>query len=466
MSAAPRRAAVVAAFALLPSLLPGCARAPRPEQQLSVTTADGRLVPPDSVTVSYAVGGVQVIQRPNAANDVVAVHLYLLGGARQLTPATQGIEALLLEAAAFGTARYPGSTSRAAWARTGSELAVTPEADWTLYAFRGVRQQFDSSWNVFADRLVHPTLAGADVALARSRLVSRLRQQRQNPDGLLFLLADSVAFAGHPYGLQPHGTEASLAALDSAALARYAAEQLVTSRMLLVVVGNVRRDEVERAVARSLAALPHGSYAWTLPARLPDPGLGDVPRVALTARALPTNYLLGVFQGPPPTARDYAAFQVATAMLGGRLHRVIREQGALSYAAAAPFQERGVPTGGIYVSTTQPGLALILARAQVNDIRHLPSGLYGMHTLTDQFVLEFLAEHATSSAQAEFLARAQLYRGDYRKANQAMEELRHVTSDDVRRAAEHYIANVHFVYVGDTTRVTRAALERFSDDLR
>lgn len=123
-------------------------------------------------------------------------------------------------------------------------------------------------------------------------------------------------------------------------------------------------------------------------------------------------------------------------------------------------------TGGTYVSASQPAFALLLARAQVNEIPRLPSGLYDVHMLTHQIVLDFLAGHATRSARAEFPARAPLYRGDYRDASQAMEELCRVTSDDVRRADDHYIANVHFVYVGDATRVTHDALECSSDDLR
>ncbi|HVD06690.1 MAG TPA: insulinase family protein, partial [Gemmatimonadaceae bacterium] len=145
-----------------------CATA-HPEQQLSVTADDGRLVPLDSVTTSYMVNGVKVIQRPNAANDVVAVNLYLLGGVRQLTPPTQGIEKVLLVASEYGSAKYPGGALRRAWSLTGSEIMISPEPDWTVYGFEGVRQEFDSSFAVFADRLMHPTLAPKSVKLASAR---------------------------------------------------------------------------------------------------------------------------------------------------------------------------------------------------------------------------------------------------------------------------------------------------------
>ena len=50
-------------------------------------------------------------------------------------------------------------------------------------------------------------------------------------------MADSVTFAGHPYGLSTYGSEQSLATIDSAMLSAYVRAQVVRSRMLVVVVG-------------------------------------------------------------------------------------------------------------------------------------------------------------------------------------------------------------------------------------
>ena len=441
---------------IAPALLAaGCASA-RPEQAMSVTTAEGRLVPLDSITTAFTVGGVRVILRPNYATDAVAVNLYLLGGARQLRPATQGIEPLLLRVAEYGSAQYPGDSSRTAWGRTGSHLVVDAESDWTLYGFRGVRQEFDASWDIFTDRLTHPTLAASDVRLVRGRMIAALRRRRDDPDGFVSLLADSAAFAGHPYALAPDGTEGSLAALDSGVLARYAAAELVTSRMLVVIVGSVSRPEVEAAVSRTLASLPAGAYHWTLPARLPP----STSTVAFAPREAATNYILGWFQGPTAVDPDYPAFRMATAWLSSRVATAVREQRGLSYAAHAPLIERGVTTGGIYVTTTQPATVMPLIKAQLDSMRNLPGG-YSLRGFAEQFIMEYFAENSTNAAQADFLARAELYRGDYRKASQAMEDLRHVTLGELRDAARRYFRNIHFAYVGDTTRVARSVFTAF-----
>ena len=83
----------------------------------------------DTLTASYQVSGVRVIQRVNPATDVVAVRLYLLGGTRQLTERTAGIEALFLRAAAYGTAQFKDDEARRALDRTGCVVALDPDLD-------------------------------------------------------------------------------------------------------------------------------------------------------------------------------------------------------------------------------------------------------------------------------------------------------------------------------------------------
>jgi len=75
--------------------------------------------------------------------------------------------------------------------------------------------------------------------------------------------------------------------------------------------------------------------------------------------------------------------------------------------------------------------------------------------------MDYYAENSSDASQADFLARAELYRGDYRKATQAMEDLRRVTLGEIRNAADRYFRDIHFAYVGDTNRVTRELFTKF-----
>ena len=125
-----------------------------------------------TTTSSFDVGGIKVILRESDANNVVAANLYLLGGTRQLTPANAGIEALLLEVSERGTRNYPKATLRRKMSRLGSEIATAPSDDWTMFGIRATTEVFDSTWAIFADRLMHPTLDAEDISLIKSQFLS------------------------------------------------------------------------------------------------------------------------------------------------------------------------------------------------------------------------------------------------------------------------------------------------------
>ena len=89
------------------------------------------------------------------------------------------------------------------------------------------------------------------------------------------------------------------------------------------------------------------------------------------------------------------------------------------------------------------------------------SNRLGLRTLVGQFITDYFLHNETNADQASFLARAQLYSGDYQKAAGFVAELRAVTPADVRNVATRYMRDTRFGFVGDTTKVSRALLARF-----
>ncbi|HLB07942.1 MAG TPA: insulinase family protein, partial [Gemmatimonadaceae bacterium] len=240
----------------------------------------------DTSTAVFDVGGVHVILRRNTANDVVAANLYLLGGTQQSTPKTAGTEPFLLWVSERGTKHYTRDALTSKMAALGSAIVVEPRDDWTMFGFRGTRDTFDSTWAILADRLMAPTLAPADVEFIRAQVVAGVRQRNDSPDDLVQTLADSLLFAGQPYARPATGDESSLSTITVADLQKYRATQMVTSRMLLVVVGNIERARLEKLILPTLGTLPHGTYKWTAP---PDP-VARPSDVMFVQRPLPTNY--------------------------------------------------------------------------------------------------------------------------------------------------------------------------------
>jgi zinc protease len=410
-----------------------------------------------SATTSFDVSGVRVILRQNDANNVVAANLYLLGGARQVTEANAGIEPILLDVSERGTAKYPRTSIRRAMARLGSEIVVRPNADWTMFGIRSSTEVFDSTWAIFADRVMNPTLNKSDVAVVKAQYLSGIRQRRDDPDALADFLADSITFAGHPYSVSVVGNERSIQAIDSAALRDYQRSALATSRMLLVVVGNIDRAHVEQLVKETIGKLPRGSYNWSAPPRIPDAPTA----VVIERRQLPTNYILGYYSGPLASSADYPALRVATSVLTGRMFAEIRTRQNLTYDVHAPFVDRAATAGGLYVSTVAPDTTLKLMRAAIVDLQQGMLDPAGLRQLEEQFITEYFLDNETNAAQADFLARSQLYEGDYREADRFVNELKSVTPEAVQRVARRYMKGIRFAYVGDPSKLDPRTIALF-----
>ena len=411
----------------------------------------------DSATTSFEVNGMRVIHRRVTANEVVAANLYLLGGVSQVPANKSGLELLLLEASERGTRKYPREVLERKMARLGSAIVAAPSIDWTMVGVRSTVTAFDSTYAIFADRIMQPRLDSGEVETVRTTIRSGVRQRGDDPEALLNSFSDSVAFAGHPYGRSPSGSEATLRALTLADLRNWQKTQMVTSRMLLVVVGDVPRVKLEAMVRATLGTLPRGEYKWA-------PPLVPAARASslhILARQLPTNYLQGYWIGPRADSRDYQPMRIAMAALGGRLFTEVRVKRNLTYAVNAPFADRAVTAPGLYVTTTAPDSVLGIMRREVEAMKRGFIDPEGLRLLVQQFITEFFLDNETNSDQATFLARTELYRGDYRLASRFVDELRKVTPEDIQRVSRQYLTGITMAYIGDPRRITPSRVTPF-----
>ena len=417
------------------------------------TTATAGAQAPDSA-ITYQVNGLHVIHQPRPATAAVfAAQLYLLGGSRQVTGRNAGIEPLLLMASQYGTQKYPGEASRRALAETGSTIHVETTRDWTSMHLQGIKAEFDSAWAVFADRIMHPTLDSTDVHATRARLIARATRQGESPEARAWFVAESLAYRSHPYAADPDGTAASLRAITLNDLRTYAKDQLMTSRMLLVVVGDIPPERVRDAVTRTLGTLPRGSYAWTLP----DPVHVEKPELVVVPQQSVTNYIVGFIAGPPRTQKDYVAFQRAMMLLSGWVAYEVREKNALSYAAYVTVLDRGAPGAALYLSTTRADSAMrVIHRVLKSYEQEVSIPRSSLRRNAEWLKTQYLYGTESAADHARMLARARLYDGDHRAAEGFADVMMKLSFSELRGAVRKYVKNIQFAYVGDGSRVTPA----------
>src|SRR5262245_43375997 len=195
--------------------------------------------------------GLKTVHRRITGNEVVAVQIYFRGGTRNISEKNAGVESLLFEVASEGTKNFTKSEINRELARMGTIIDAASGYDYSVMAMRCVRKNFDRSWQLLSDMILNPSLDEKEVTLVKDQIVNALRQQDDRPESSVELLSNKLLYASHPYFNPPDGTIESVSSLTAADLKAHHARLLQTSRMLLVVVGNVTPQEIKSKVETS-----------------------------------------------------------------------------------------------------------------------------------------------------------------------------------------------------------------------
>src|SRR5204863_1627725 len=149
---------------------------------------------------------------------------------------------------------------RSELSRMGTVIGSSSNNDYSVLSLATTRMHFDRSWEIFTDVALRPSFTKEDVSLDQERLVVSLSDDKDNPDVYLQKLQERVAYAGHPYLNDTGGTPETIAKLTPEDLRAYHAKLMETSRLLLVIVGDLNPSDVRGLVAASLGKLPRGNY--------------------------------------------------------------------------------------------------------------------------------------------------------------------------------------------------------------
>src|ERR1043165_6773125 len=262
----------------------------------------------------FDVNGLKVLLKKREGSLTVAAGLFIRGGASNINAENAGIETLMLSAATEASANFPREKMRSELSRMGTVIGSSSNNDYSVLSLAATRMHFDRSWEMFADVALRPSFTKEDVALVQERQVVSLSDDTDNPDVYLQKLQERVAYAGHPYLNSTNGTPETVGKLTPEDLRSYHQKLMETSRLLLVIVGDLNPNDIRGLVTASFGKLPRGSYMAK-----PVPQLEfDRSTVEVTPRELPTNYIQGLFTAPSLTSPDIYAMRIASSMLRDR----------------------------------------------------------------------------------------------------------------------------------------------------
>jgi zinc protease len=390
------------------------------------------------ITRTVLENGLTVLVAEDRNTDLVALHTWVGVGSRDEDDETNGAAHFLEHMLFKGTARRrPGQMDREVEGLGGVQNAGT-SLDWTYYFIVAPSRHFDQILDLQSDAILNSVIDPVEVDRERRVVIEEINRRDNFPGTRALELLRGIAYTVHPYRRSVLGTRAGIERMSRETLVQFYRAFYVPANMTVVVVGNVRANEVIRKVRRAYQAARQG--AVTRPARPVEPPMEGVRRIAVEQDVRVTYLAMGFHA---PAARDpdlYATDVLLYALgrgLGARLRQQIVERARLAQSVSVSFLTTTDPSLFVISAVTDPDLAaraeaailadLALVRDQgisepeLTRAKHLLEGehIYGTHTTRGR------AFHLGFSATVADLEFATTY----------LDRVRQVTAGDLQRVA-------------------------------
>jgi zinc protease len=399
----------------------------------------------------FDVNGMKVLIKRRQGAPTVAAGLFFRGGVRNVEPQNAGIENFALSVAAEGSKSFPTQKLRKETSRVGTVISAGSNYDFSVIALASTKGNFDSSWQMFTDVALNPSFDPENVERIRSNILTALRSSNDSPEGALEMQRRKIVFADHPYSNEPEGTVESITRIKTADLAAYHRRMMETSRLLLVVVGDVDSTELQKKITATFGSLPRGDYK---PAAVSQLVFGK-PTVDVTPRTVQTNYVKGIFAAPSIADPDYYAMRVAISMLQQAVFQEVRVKRNLSYAPDAELDDHAANTASISVSSVNPNEAIKVMLGEIKRLREggIPEDALGQ--MSGYFLTTYFLKQETNAAQVAELAQYELMGGGWRNSLGFLDRMRKVKPAEIQAVANKYMKNIRFVVVGNPSDIDR-----------
>ncbi len=396
-----------------------------------------------------------IVQQDHRAPVVVSEIWYKVGSSYEADGHT-GLSHMLEHMMFKGTkATEPGEFSRIIAENGGRENAFTGQ-DFTAYFEQLEASRLEVSFRLEADRMRNLQLAEAEFAKERSVVAEERRLRTEDsPTSLTMEKAMSVAFQTSPYRQPIIGWMADIENYSLPRLQQWYERWYTPNNATLVVVGDVKPDEVFRLAKQYFGPIPRREI--TPPAARPEADQIGEKRIIVREQAKVPFLFMGykvpslttaLQEGSKVPEEEVFALEVLAGSLDGgesaRLNRHLVRGGQIAASASVGydlfarldtlFQFSGVPAQHHDVGQLEAAFKEQIARIQQEPIE--PNELERVKT---QVITSDIYERDSTFYQAMIIGMLETVGLDWRVKDRYIEKVKAVTATQVQQVAKKYL---------------------------
>jgi zinc protease len=404
--------------------------------------------------ISFNVNGLKVILK-STQKETVSMSMFFKGGVMNYDAERAGIENLALASAATcGTKNYSVVDYQELADEYGIEISGSSTTDYGTISMNCISKYLDQGWKLFSDAVVNPAFDKTEFQTTKERMITGIYHSQSDPETRVEQISMESMFKDSPYSINPLGTSKTVGAFTAEMVSNYYHNELLNkNKMFLVVAGNITKEELEKKIQASFAALKEKPYTPPVYERKMLTG----EHLVVEQRDIATNYMSCIMNAPTMSSADYYAFVLTINALSGSMNYELRTKQGLSYAPGATVKVQQIPYTSMYVSTTQPKKAF---QAMITVYNSIKDGKYSqryLDALKKDHRDGYYRHQESASSIVEDLGEAEVL-GSYTIIDDMVANFNKVTLQDMKDSFAKYMKGAIWVYLGDE-QVGKAAFQ-------
>ena len=393
-----------------------------------------------SVEITRLNNGIHVITHHMPHLETAALGIWVKAGARDERPEENGIAHFLEHMAFKGTPRRSARAIAEEIESAGGEINAATGMETTTYYARVLKDDWALALDILADIFTAPELDAEELERERDVILQEIAAANDQPDDLVFDLAQAASFGQHPLGRSILGTQELISAVTRQQILDWRNRNYWGSRIVVAAAGHIDHKAFAAEAERLLGAIE--------PGHAPQRETPAFQPVSCTAeKPLDQAHLVLTFEAPSYRHPDIYVLQVLSNILGGgmssRLFQEVREKRGLCYSVfsfGSAYEDVGQV--GVYAATSPEhsnelldltGDIMLSVAEQVSEAE--------VNRAKAQLKASLVMNLESASSRADQIARQFLAFGEVPGMETLMRKIDVVTAEQVRLLALRLFRN-------------------------
>lgn len=387
-----------------------------------------------SVEITRLPNGITVITHHMPHLETVALGIWVKAGARDEHAEENGIAHFLEHMAFKGTPTRSARAIAEEIESAGGEINAATGMETTTYYAKVLKDDWKLALDILADIFTAPELDEEELERERDVILQEIAAANDQPDDLVFDLAQAASFGEHPLGRSILGTHDLIAGVTRQQILDWRNRNYWGSRIVVAAAGHIDHKAFAAEAEAQLGKIQSGNQ--------PQRAVPEFTPSAHTAeKPLDQAHLVLTFEAPSYRHPDIYVLQVLSNILGGgmssRLFQEVREKRGLCYSVfsfGSAFEDVGQV--GVYAATS-PEHASELVELTTDIMMSVAKEVTDaeVNRAKAQLKASLVMNLESASSRADQIARQYLAFGEVPTIASLMKKIEAVTPEQVRDLA-------------------------------